>query len=71
MVVKGIKSFSDVITNSSSEVFVMEKSNAEYYDNLKDTGDCINIEEINWDWVHSERGSCSCLSARPRPSRPR
>lgn len=56
MVVKGIKSFSDVITNSSSEVFVMEKSNAEYYDNLKDTGDCINIEEINWDWVHSERG---------------
>ena len=44
-----IKSISDVITNSSSEVFVMCKSAAKYYYNLEDTNGCINIHEITWD----------------------
>ena len=44
-----IKSISDVITNSSSEVFVMCKSAAKHYYNLKDTNGCINIHEITWD----------------------
>lgn len=47
-ITKGIKSISDVITNSSSEVFVMCKTDAEYYDKLENTNGCININEITW-----------------------
>ena len=49
-----IKSISDVITNSSSEVFVMCKTDAEYYDRLKGTNGCVNIHEITWDWLKEE-----------------
>ena len=50
-----IKSISDVITNSSSEVFVMCKTDAEYYDKLKGTNGCVDIHEITWDWL-KEKG---------------
>ena len=42
-----IQSYSDIITNSSSEIFLMKESDAHYYDELVDTGDCISIELIN------------------------
>lgn len=48
-----IQSFTDVITNSSSTVFVMHESNAKYYDNLEDTDGCISIERITMDWLRS------------------
>lgn len=43
--------YSDIITNSSSEVFVMEKEYAEYYNNLENTDGCIDIELIDLDWI--------------------
>ena len=46
-----ILSVSDVITNSSSEVFVMAEGTAKYYDTLEGTDDCIYIEAIDWDWI--------------------
>lgn len=46
-----ILSISDVITNSSSEVFVMTEGNAKYYDNLENTDGCISIEPIDFDWI--------------------
>ena len=49
-----IKNITDVITNSSSEVFVMNEDNALYYDRLEGTLDCISIEEINWDWIENQ-----------------
>lgn len=45
-----ILSVSDVITNSSSEVFVMTESDAKYYDSLRADG-CINIKPIDFNWV--------------------
>lgn len=48
-----IQSFSDIITNSSSEVFLMNKTNAKYYYNLENTNGCISIEEITWDWLEN------------------
>ena len=46
-----IQSFTDVITNSSSTVFVMHKSNAKYYEQLEDTNGCISIEPITFNWL--------------------
>lgn len=46
-----ILSISDVITNSSSEVFVMRKDDAEYYYNLENNGGCVDIEKIDYDWI--------------------
>lgn len=46
-----IQSFTDVITNSSSTVFVMHESNAKYYEQLEDTNGCISIERITMDWL--------------------
>lgn len=46
-----IQSFTDVITNSSSTVFVMHESNAKYYENLEDTDGGISIERITMDWL--------------------
>lgn len=40
-----IQSVSDIITNSSSETFIMTKDDAEYYNNL-DTGGCVSIYEL-------------------------
>lgn len=54
-ITKGIKSISDVITNSSSEVFVMCKADAEYYDNLQEAAGFVNITEITWDILKNWR----------------
>lgn len=47
-----IQSFSDVITNSSSSVFVMSEFNANYYGDLPNTEGCIDVEPITMDWLH-------------------
>ena len=53
-----IQSFIDVITNSSSSVFIMREDDALHYDNLENTSDCISIVPIDFNWVkewgHSE-----------------
>ena len=46
-----IQSFTDVITNSSSTVFVMHESDAKYYDRLDNTDGCIYIQPITLDWM--------------------
>ena len=46
-----IQSFTDVITNSSSTVFVMHESDAKYYDRLDNTDGCIYIMPITLDWM--------------------
>lgn len=46
-----IQSFTDVITNSSSTVFVMTEPNANYYDTLEEAGECISIEPITFGWL--------------------
>lgn len=46
-----IQSFTDVITNSSSTVFVMSEFFADYYDKLEADG-CIDVEKINMDWLN-------------------
>lgn len=50
---------SDVITNSSSEVFVMDKSDADYYESLSDSEypgieENIYIRPINWDFIKND-----------------
>lgn len=46
-----IQSFTDVITNSSSTVFVMHESDAKYYDRLENTDGCIYIQPITMEWM--------------------
>ena len=46
-----IQSFTDVITNSSSSVFIMREDDALRYDNLENTYDCISIVPIDLNWV--------------------
>jgi hypothetical protein len=46
-----IQSFTDVITNSSSTVFVMSEFYADYYDKLENTEGCIDVEKIDMDWL--------------------
>lgn len=46
-----VQSFTDVITNSSSSVFIMHDSDADYYNNLPNTHGCISLELITVDWV--------------------
>lgn len=46
-----IQSISDIVTNSSSEVFLMSEGDANYYDSLENTGNCIHTEKIDWDWL--------------------
>ena len=52
MIVK-IQSYTDVITNSSSTVFVMNESDANYYLDLE-TDDSVSIQYISYDWVLDE-----------------
>ena len=45
-----LQSYTDVITNSSSTVFLMHKEDAEFYE--KDTpNDCCSITEIDYQWL--------------------
>ena len=45
-----LQSYTDVITNSSSTVFLMRKEDAEFYE--KDTpGGCCRIEKIDHQWL--------------------
>lgn len=46
-----IQSFSDVITNSSSSVFVMNATDANHYGDLPHTEGCIDVELITIDWL--------------------
>lgn len=49
-----LQSYTDVITNSSSTVFLMHKEDAEFYE--KDTpNDCCSIEKINHQWLLDNR----------------
>lgn len=52
MIVK-IQSYTDVITNSSSTVFVMNESDANYYLDLE-TYDSVSIQYISYDWILGE-----------------
>ena len=48
--ITNIQSFTDVITNSSSSVFIMHEDDANYYsDTVPD--DCLTINEITLDWI--------------------
>ena len=45
-----LQSYTDVITNSSSTVFIMHESDAKFYE--KDTpGGCCTIERIDYQWL--------------------
>ena len=46
-----IQSFTDVITNSSSTVFVMHEDDARYYEKLEGAEDCIYVSPITMDWL--------------------
>ena len=49
-----LQSYTDVITNSSSTVFLMHKEDAEFYE--KDTpNNCCSIEEIDYQWLLNNR----------------
>ena len=60
-----IQSFTDVITNSSSSVFVMEKFNADYYNDLENTCGCVTIDPIDILWLkqHSYEAEMICAVA--------
>lgn len=48
--ITSIQSFTDVITNSSSSVFIMHESDIVYYEgNVPD--DCLTINEITLGWI--------------------
>ena len=48
--ITSIQSFTDVITNSSSSVFIMHESDANYYESTV-PDDCLTIDEITLDWI--------------------
>lgn len=64
-----IQSFSDVITNSSSSVFVMNETDANYYGNLAHTEGCIDVERITMDWLRDRSYEfemvCDMLKVNP------
>ena len=54
---KIIRSVSDIITNSSSEVFVMKKEDAcevALFDKDNETYDCISIHKMDEDWMRTQ-----------------
>jgi hypothetical protein len=48
--ITSIQSFTDVITNSSSSVFIMHESDANYYESTV-PDDCLTVNEITLDWI--------------------
>lgn len=52
-----VSSISDVITNSSSEVFVLNKEDAKYFALRSfddDTNSCIKLTRIDFEWIMYE-----------------
>lgn len=47
-----IQSISDIITNSSSETFLMHQEDAEYYDSIPSNG-CISIDAVGEGWIRN------------------
>ena len=64
-----IQSFTDVITNSSSTVFVMHEFHADYYKNDEDHSPYIEVEPITMEWLrlHPDEVEmvCSLLHVNP------
>lgn len=53
-IITKLQSYTDVITNSSSTVFIMHKDDAEFYE--KDTPNgCCTIERIDYQWLLNNR----------------
>lgn len=50
-----IQSFTDVITNSSSTVFVMHEDDARYYEKLEGAEGCIYVSPITMEWLQDNR----------------
>ena len=50
-----IQSISDIITNSSSETFLMHQRDAERYNNLPSDG-CISIDAVGEEWIRNNIG---------------
>lgn len=51
--ITSIQSFTDVITNSSSSVFIMHEDDANYYKSTV-PDDCLTINEITLDWIKEQ-----------------
>lgn len=64
-----IQSFSDVITNSSSSVFVMNAIDANHYGDLSHVKGCIDVEPITMDWLrdHSYEFEMVCDMLKVNP----
>ena len=64
-----IQSFTDVITNSSSTVFVMHEFHADYYKNNEEAAPYIEVEPITMEWLrlHPDEVEmvCSLLHVNP------
>ena len=45
-----IQSISDIITNSSSETFLMHQEDAKHYENIPSDG-CIHIHKVDEEWI--------------------
>ena len=54
-----IQSFTDVITNSSSTVFIMHQADAKYY--KKEHPSDIEIEKITMDWLRNNAGEVEAI----------
>ena len=47
-----IQSISDIITNSSSETFLMHKEDAEHYNSIPSDG-CISVDAVGEEWIRN------------------
>lgn len=54
-----IQSFTDVITNSSSTVFIMHQADAKYYES--EYKDAVSIEKINMDWLRNNSNEVEAI----------
>lgn len=65
-----IQSFTDVITNSSSTVFVMHSLDSDYYNMLENTDGCVSVEKIDMEWLirnpEEVEMVCELLNVNPR-----
>lgn len=56
-----IQSISDIITNSSSETFLMHEKDALYYEGLENTDNCIYIEKVTKEWLLNNYWNCDMI----------